>query len=92
LTYDDSTKILRWTITYWGLTGKTTSAHFHGPAKEGENAGTMITISPLPSPMKGAAILTEDQAKALLSGTMYVDVHSAKYPDGEIRGQIAPAS
>jgi hypothetical protein len=92
LTYNDSTKILRWTITYWGLTGKTTSAHFHGPAKEGENARTMITISPLPSPMKGAAILTEDQAKALLSGNMYIDVHSAKYPDGEIRGQITPAS
>jgi hypothetical protein len=92
LTYDDSTKKLKWTITYWGLTGKTNSAHFHGPAKEGENARTMITISPLPSPMKGAAILTEDQAKALLSGNMYIDVHSAKYPDGEIRGQITPAS
>jgi CHRD domain len=36
LTYDDSTKKLKWTITYWGLTGKTTSAHFHGPAKEGK--------------------------------------------------------
>ena len=23
---------------------------------------------------------------------MYIDVHSAKYPDGEIRGQITPAS
>ena len=92
LTYDDSTKKLKWTITYWGLTGKTTSAHFHGPAKEGENADPMITISPLASPMKGAAILTEDQAKALLSGNMYIDVNSAKYPDGEIRGQITPAS
>jgi hypothetical protein len=51
----------------------------------------MITISPLPSPMKGAAILTEDQAKALL-GNMYINVHTAKYPDGEIRGQLTPAS
>ena len=92
LTFNDSTKILRWTITYWGLTGKTTAAHFHGPAKEGENAGPLITISPLASPMKGAAILTEDQAKALLGGNMYINVHSAKYPDGEIRGQLTPAS
>jgi hypothetical protein len=38
----------------------------------------MITISPLASPIKGAAILTEDQAKALLGGNMYIDVHSAK--------------
>ena len=68
------------------------NSHENPPAKEGENAGTMITISPLASPIKGAAILTEDQAKALLSGNMYIDVHSAKYPDGEIRGQITPAS
>ena len=52
----------------------------------------MITISPLASPMKGAAVLTEDQAKALLGGNMYINVHSAKYPDGEIRGQLTPAS
>ena len=55
-------------------------------------AGVMITISPLPSPMKGAAILTEDQSKALLSGNMYINVRTAKYPDGEIRGQLTPAS
>src|SRR4029453_11002281 len=47
--YDGSTKTLRWTISYWGLTGSATAAHFHGPAREGENAGPMITISPLPS-------------------------------------------
>jgi hypothetical protein len=92
VTYEGSTKTLRWTISYWGLTGSATAAHFHGPAGEGENAGVMITISPLPSPMKGAAILTEDQAKALMSGNMYINVHTAKYPDGEIRGQLTPAS
>ena len=90
--YDDSTKTLRWTISYSGLTGSATAAHFHGPAREGENAGPMITISPLPSPMKGAAILTEDQSKALLGGNMYINVHTAKYPDSEIRGQLTPAS
>src|SRR6516164_8413622 len=92
VTYDGSTKTLRWAISYWGLTGSATAAHFHGPATEGENAGVMITISPLPSPMKGAAILTEDQSKALLNGNMYINVHTAKYPDGEIRGQLTPAS
>ena len=91
LTYEGSTKTLRWTINYWGLTGSATAAHFHGPASEGVNGGIMITISPLPSPMKGAAILTEDQSKALQSGNMYIDVHTAKYPDGEIRGQLTPA-
>jgi hypothetical protein len=91
-TYDDTSKKLTWTITYSGLSDKAKSAHLHGPAKEGENAGPMITLSPLASPIKGAAILTEDQAKALLGGNMYVNVHTAKYPDGEIRGQLKPAS
>jgi hypothetical protein len=38
------------------------AAHFHGPAKEGENADPMITIKQLDSPMKGSATLTEDQS------------------------------
>ena len=90
--YDDTSKKLTWTITYSGLSDKAKAAHLHGPAKEGENAGPMITLSPLASPIKGAAILTEDQAKALLGGNMYVNVHTVKYPDGEIRGQLKPAS
>jgi hypothetical protein len=91
VTYDDASKMLTWTITYSGLSGAVTAAHFHGPAKEGENAGPMITINQPDSPMKGSATLTADQFKALTGGEMYVNVHTAKYPDGEIRGQLAPA-
>jgi hypothetical protein len=91
VTYDDASKMLTWTITYSGLSGPVTAAHFHGPAGKGENAGPMIPIKQLDSPMKGSATLTEDQVKALTGGQMYVNVHTAKYPDGEIRGQVAPA-
>ena len=91
VTYDNASKMLSWTITYSGLSGNATAAHFHGPAKEGDNAGPMITIKQLDSPMKGSATLTEDQSKALSGGEMYINVHTAKYPDGEIRGQLAPA-
>lgn len=90
VTYDDASKLLTWTITYSDLSGPVTAAHFHGPAGKGENAGPMITIKQLDSPMKGSATLTEDQIKALTGGQMYVNVHTAKYPDGEIRGQLAP--
>ena len=91
VTYDDASKMLTWTITYSGLSGNATAAHFHGPAKEGENSGPMVPITQLDSPMKGSATLTEDQSQALIGGKMYVNVHTAKYPDGEIRGQLAPA-
>jgi len=52
----------------------------------------MITISSLESPMKGSAVLTDDQSQALTSGNMYINVHTAKNPDGEIRGQLKPAT
>ncbi len=78
--YDDTSKKLTWTITYWGLSDKAKAAHLHGPASEGANADKMITVSPLQSPIKGAAILTEEQVKALTGGDMYLYVHSAKYP------------
>src|SRR5262245_51109453 len=80
-TYDDTSKKLTWTITYWGLSDKAKSAHLHGPAKEGEDADTMITLSPLQSPIKGAAILKEGEVEALIGGNLYVNIHSAKYPD-----------
>ena len=91
VTYDDASTMLTWTITYSGLSGPVTAAHFHGTAGKGENAGPMVTIKQLDSPMKGSATLTEDQVKALTGVQMYVNVHTAKYPDGEIRGQVAPA-
>ena len=90
VSFDSGSAKLDWTITYSGLAGDATAAHFHGPASEGKNAGPMVTIDKPASPSKGSATLTEDQAKALTGGQMYVNVHTAKFPDGEIRGQVKP--
>ena len=49
------------------------------------------SFSPLPGPIKGAAILTEAQIKALIDSEMYINVLTAKFPEGEIRGQVKPA-
>ena len=40
------------------------------------------------SPISGTVTLTDDQAKMLQSAKMYVNVHTAANPGGEIRGQI----
>src|SRR5262245_31294540 len=86
--YDTATMKLTWTVTYSGLTGPATAAHFHGPAKAGVNAGPIITLENLASPMKGEATLTAEQAKQLADGLWYLNVHTAAHPPGEIRGQL----
>ena len=40
--YDAATKKLTWKLTYSGLSGPATAAHFHGPAEAGKNAGVKV--------------------------------------------------
>ena len=94
LTYDPATKVLTWNVAFSGLSGPATMAHFHGPAPAGKNAGVEIWIStkgqPATSPLTGQATLTDAQAADLMAGNLYINVHTAKNPGGEIRGQVKP--
>ncbi len=95
LTFDAGTRKLTWSITYSGLSGAATMAHIHGPAAEGKNAGVEVWLSKkgtmASSPITGSATLTAAQAKQLMAGEMYVNVHTKDHPTGEIRGQIVPS-
>jgi len=87
--YDAATKKLSWKLTYTGLSGPATAAHFHGPAEPGKDAGVEVAIpNATSSPAEGSATLTDAQAADLTSGKMYVNVHTAANPKGEIRGQV----
>ncbi|WP_024517861.1 CHRD domain-containing protein [Bradyrhizobium sp. Tv2a-2] len=87
--YDPGTKKLSWKLTYSGLSGPATAAHFHGPAESGKNAGVAVAIpNATASPAEGSATLTDAQAADLESGKYYVNVHTAANPGGEIRGQV----
>jgi len=87
-TFDDATKVLTWKGSYSGLTGPATAAHFHGPAPSGKNAGVMVPITPNGPSFEGSATLNDAQAKALMDGDLYVNVHTATNKGGEIRGQL----
>jgi hypothetical protein len=87
--YDAATKKLTWKVTYSGLSGPATAAHFHGPAEAGKNAGVEVAIPNAgSSPVSGSATLTDAQAADLMAGKLYVNVHTAANPGGEIRGQV----
>ncbi|HXD47043.1 MAG TPA: CHRD domain-containing protein [Pseudolabrys sp.] len=91
-TYDTASKKLSWKGTYSGLSGPATAAHFHGPAGSGKNAGVAIPIfagAAAKSPFEGSATLTDAQAKELMAGEWYVNIHTATNKAGEIRGQVA---
>ncbi len=88
-TLNTDTKQLSYTMTYMGLTGPATAAHFHGPADAGQNAGVAVPIgNNPPSPSSGTVTLTDAQMKDLEAGKWYANVHTADNKGGEIRGQL----
>jgi hypothetical protein len=89
LDYDAASKKLSWKVTYSGLSGPATAAHFHGPAEAGKNSGVAVAIpNATSSPVEGSATLTDTQAADLLAGKYYINIHTAANPGGEIRGQV----
>ena len=79
--------IFAWNVSYSGLSGSVTAAHFHGPALPNQNAGVQVGIG-LANPNIGSTTITALQASDLLSDLWYINIHSTVNPGGEIRGQV----
>jgi hypothetical protein len=90
-TLDTVSHVFTYHVTYGGLTGTATAAHFHGPAGPGVDAPPVITMTSLPSPIDGTATLTAAQEADLRGGRWYFNVHTAEHKGGEIRGQVEAA-
>lgn len=89
-TLNKDTNVLKWKVTYSGLTGPATAAHFHGPAIAGSNAGVVVPFTATASPIEGQQTLTAAQVADLMAGKWYANVHTAMNKGGEIRGQMMP--
>ena len=80
---------LTWKLTFKGLTGPASAAHIHVGAK-GKSGNVLIALcGPCKSGQSGTTRITAMQRRDVEKGLTYVNVHTAKYPNGEIRGQIA---
>ncbi|MEO6390450.1 MAG: CHRD domain-containing protein [Pyrinomonadaceae bacterium] len=81
-----------WSVTFTGLTSAQTLSHIHGPAAVGASAAVLInfgTVGGTSGTISGTSAITPTQVAQLRSGLHYVNIHSANFGGGELRGQLA---
>ena len=82
---------LTWKVTFEDLTSPPTIAGLYGPENVGGNAGQIVDLAPkgnIKSPIEGSTILSDGSFQYLITGRVYVNIHTTKYKDGELRGQL----
>ena len=77
-----------WKLTFKNLTGKAMAAHIHLGKKGVSGPVALALCGPCKSGQTGSGVLTKAQWSAVEHGGGYVNVHTAKNANGEIRGQI----
>jgi len=82
-------RTLTWKLTYSHLSGAGTAAHVHSGAKRKSGPVIVPLCGPCAASAAGKVTVSAAAAKALQGNDTYVNVHTAKNPNGEIRGQIA---
>lgn len=80
-------------LSWSGLTSPATASHIHGPAGAGTNAAVLFPFSGVPAATAGSIpeqtfSINSTQVGYLQSGLLYMNIHDANFPGGEIRGQL----
>jgi len=85
---NEVTGVLNYTVTYQGLTP--TQGHLHRiPTTSTNGVGPVdIPFPSLTSPIISTTALSQDQISAMKAGRYYANLHTSRFPGGEIRGDI----
>jgi hypothetical protein len=75
---------LVWRLTFKRLSGRAVAAHIH----RGRVGRAGPILVPLCAPCRSGGRATMQVRRTILSGDLYVNVHTRKNPRGEIRGQV----
>jgi hypothetical protein len=91
---NESAGTLTFTVVFNGLSSNQTASHIHAPAAIGANTGVAINFGAVggtSGTITGSTAITPTQLSQLRAHLGYVNVHSANFPGGEIRGQLGVA-
>ena len=80
---------LKFKLTFAKLTGPATFAHIHLGAMGVSGKIVVPLCGPCKSPVAGTVTVSAALQKDFKKHLLYVNVHTAKNPNGEIRGQLA---
>lgn len=79
---------VRWRLTFKNLSSKATAAHIHR-GKPGKAGPIVVPLcGPCRSGAHGVAKLDEKTINMIKHNDAYVNVHTMKNPNGEIRGEL----
>jgi uncharacterized protein (DUF1800 family) len=99
LAADGLSAVLR--FSYSNLTTPVNGAHIHGPADPGASGQILFDIDTATPQADGSYVWTfvpvgtttvAQIADAIRSGRTYINIHTSRYPSGEIRGQFLLAT
>jgi hypothetical protein len=90
--YMPTMQTLEWRLYFGKLSGPVTYAFLQGPDGVGNGRADIVPINPPfeGNVQKGSATLTAAQAADLLAGKWSVELRTARFPGGEIRGALVP--
>ena len=91
---DRRTLKLSWQATFGKLTSATLGLHMHGPQTPGGEAGILFELAPpgaVRDGVKGFKVLDDGLLGYLVQDRLYVNLHTRRYPAGELRGPVRKA-